>query len=267
VKRAIEVEAARMIALLEAGNLIQQETRGFDAESGNTFSMREKEEAEDYRYFPDPDLPKFVLKDEFIESIRNLIPELQSEKIKRYTNEFKLTEYDATILTEEKNFAAYFEKVVDGLNSIQPAVVAGGLEKAVANWMLGPIRSWLNENNKDISEFPLPPHSIGTMVQMVEQGKLNFSVASTKLFHYLLKNQDTNPELAAKENNWLQESGKDFNEELVDTVLKKFPEKVTEYRKGKKGLMSLFVGEVMKLSKGKADPMITTEILNEKLKQ
>jgi aspartyl-tRNA(Asn)/glutamyl-tRNA(Gln) amidotransferase subunit B len=258
VKKAIEFEATRMISLLQRGESIQQETRSFNAVTGETFSMREKEEAEDYRYFPDPDLPKFFLKDIFIESIRNSIPELQPEKIKRYINEFKLTEYDSTVLTEEKKFAEYFEKLV----ALFPAS-----PKAAANWMLGPIRSWLNENNKSITEFPLSPQSIARIIQIIEEGKLNFSIASTKLFQFLLINHDADPEKVAKENNWLQESGKDFNEELVDAVLKKFPEKVTEYRKGRKGLMSLFVGEVMKLSKGKADPMIATEILNEKLKQ
>jgi aspartyl-tRNA(Asn)/glutamyl-tRNA(Gln) amidotransferase subunit B len=262
VKRAIEFEAARMASLLKAGESIMQETRSFDAGTGETFSMREKEEAEDYRYFPDPDLPKFILQEEFIEAIKNSIPELQNEKIKRYKNDWKLSEYDATVLTEEKSFAEYFEKIVDCIDSRERQHNV----KAAVNWMLGPVRSWLNENHKEIEEFPLPHATIARIIQLIEEGKLNFSVASTKLFNYLLKNDHADPAVAAKENNWLQESGKDFNEELVDAVLKKFPEKVHEYRKGKKGLMSLFVGEVMKLSKGKADPMITTEILNEKLK-
>jgi aspartyl-tRNA(Asn)/glutamyl-tRNA(Gln) amidotransferase subunit B len=268
VKRAIEFESVRMIAVLQTGRSIEQETRSFDAASGETFSMREKEEAEDYRYFPDPDLPKFVLQDEFIEAIRKSIPELQEQKIKRFVTELNLSEYDATILTEEKDFAEYFEALIRHLNNSAATnqKTPLGLPKASANWMSGPIRSWLNENNKDISEFPIAPATIAQIISLIEDGKLNFSVASTKLFQYLLLNRQADAETAAKENNWLQESGKDFNEELVETVLKKFPDKVTEFRKGKKGLLSLFVGEVMKLSKGKADPVITTEILNEKLK-
>jgi aspartyl-tRNA(Asn)/glutamyl-tRNA(Gln) amidotransferase subunit B len=267
VKRAIECESVRMIELLEEGKKIQQETRGFDADGGTTFSMREKEEADDYRYFPDPDLTKFILEDAFIETIRKTIPELQAEKIKRYRNEFQLSEYDATVLAEEKSFSDYFENIVKtpAISSISTSGEQG-VSKAAANWMLGPVKSWLNENDKDIGDFPIEPKIIAKLIRLVESGKLSFSVASAKLFHALLINKDAEPETIAKENNWLQESDSDYNGKLVEEVLKKFPDKVREYRRGKKGLMALFVGEVMKLSKGKADPKITTELLTEKLK-
>jgi aspartyl-tRNA(Asn)/glutamyl-tRNA(Gln) amidotransferase subunit B len=268
VKRAIEYESGRIIDLLEAGKSVRQETRSFDADGGKTFSMREKEEADDYRYFPDPDLTKFILEDGFIESIRKTIPELQAEKVKRYTNEFQLSEYDATVLTEEKSFSDYFEKIIKTL-ALSPLSTSGegqGVRKAAANWMLGPVKSWLNENNKEIDAFPIEPKTIAKLIQLIASGKLSFSVAATKLFPALLLNKDEEPEQLAKKNNWLQESDSYYNEHLVNTVLEKFPEKVNEYRKGKKGLMALFVGEVMKLSKGKADPKITTELLTEKLK-
>jgi aspartyl-tRNA(Asn)/glutamyl-tRNA(Gln) amidotransferase subunit B len=256
VKRAIEFEAGRMIEMLEQGLEITQQTRSFDADSGESFSIRDKEDADDYRYFADPDLTKFFLTDEFIETVRKTIPVLQTERIKKYTTQYQLSEYDATVLTEEKDFADYFEKIIG----------YGVKFKAAANWMLGPIKSWLNDNNSEIDRIPVSPGKMATLIQMVEEGKLSFSMASTKLFNELLKNPDHEPGKIAEERNWLQESNTKAIEDLIEQVLNKFPEKVTEYKKGKKGLMDLFVGEVMKLSKGKADPQLTNDILSEKLK-
>ena len=279
VKRAIEFESKRMIETLEQGLEISQQTRSFDADSGTTSSIRDKEDAEDYRYFPDPDLTKFSLTDEFIETIRKTIPLLQKERIKKYTTDYRLSYYDASLLTEEKNFSDYFEKVIDSLNvsdtfkvsdtiSTSPFSIGeelGVRSKPTANFMLGPIKSWLNEKNADIDQFPLEPKKIAAIINLVEDGKLSFSVASTKLFHELIKNPNREPGKIAEEKNWVQDSNVDHIETLIDQVLNRFPDKVKEYKKGKKGLMGLFVGEVMKLSKGKADPKITNDILSEKL--
>jgi aspartyl-tRNA(Asn)/glutamyl-tRNA(Gln) amidotransferase subunit B len=278
VKRAIEFESNRMIETLEQGLEITQQTRSFDADGGTTFSIRDKEDAEDYRYFADPDLTKFNLTDEFIETIRKTIPLLQKERIKKYTTEYQLSYYDASLLTEEKNLSDYFENVINSFDSSplsfkggRAAPVAslrrpqGARSKPAANFLLGPIKSWLNETNTDIDQFPLDPKKIAAVIHLVEDGKLSFSVASTKLFHELIKNPNAEPGKIAEEKNWLQDSNVDHIENLIDLVLNKFPEKVKEYKKGKKGLMGLFVGEVMKLSKGKADPKITNDILSEKL--
>lgn len=282
VKRAIEFESKRMIEMIEQDLEITQQTRTFDADSGTTFSIRDKEDAEDYRYFPDPDLTKFNLTDEFIESIRRTIPLLQKERIIKYTTEYQLSYYDASLLTEERKFSDYFENVIAnlGLNATR-LKGAGGLTnkipegpetsrvgsstKLAANWLLGPIKSWLNENNADIDQFPLQPKKIAAIINLVEDGKLSFSVASTKLFHELIKSPDAEPGKIVEEKDWVQDSNADHIENLIDQVLNKFPDKVKEYKKGKKGLMGLFVGEVMKLSKGKADPKITNDILSEKL--
>jgi aspartyl-tRNA(Asn)/glutamyl-tRNA(Gln) amidotransferase subunit B len=256
VKRAVEVESRRMIEMLEQGEEIIQQTRSFDADSGTTFSIRDKEDADDYRYFPDPDLTKFFLTDEFIDNVRRSIPELQGERSKRYVSKYHLSEYDAAILTEEKEFADYFEKVI-----------GGGLKfKSAANWMLGPVKSWLNENNEEIGRFPVTPEKLAGVIKLVEDGKLSFSIASTKLFNELLKDPQKDPAKIAEEKNWSLDSNTDNIENLIEQVLNKFPEKVKEFKKGKKGLMGLFVGEVMKLSKGKADPKMTNDILSEKLK-
>jgi len=264
VKRAIEFESRRMMEMLAQGLEITQQTRSFDADSGTTFSIRDKEDAEDYRYFPDPDLTKFSLTDEFIENIRKTIPVLQKERIKKYTSEYQLSYYDASLLTEEKKFSDYFEQII---NNLPPPLdgARGRPFKPAANWMLGPVRSWLNDNNLEIDEFPLAPTKIAGIIALIEEGKLSFSVASSKLFHEIIKSPKSDPGKIAEQKNWMQDSDTDHIENLIDQVLNKFPEKVKEYKKGKKGLIGLFVGEVMKLSKGKADPKITNDILSEKL--
>ena len=169
-------------------------------------------------------------------------------------------------MTEEKEISDYFEKIIEAFDSTPPPREGvGGRLKPAANWMLGPIKSWLNDHNSDIDKFPLEPKKIAAVIQLVEEDKLSFSVASTKVFHELLKDPNGEPGKIAEQKNWLQDSNADHIENLIDQVLSKFPEKVKEYKKGKKGLMGLFVGEVMKLSNGKADPKMTNELLSEKL--
>lgn len=255
VKRAIEFESKRLINLLESGEKVIQQTRSFDANNGTTFSIRDKEDADDYRYFADPDLPPFQLSDEFIETIRKEIPALQEERVKKYMGQYQLPEYDARVLTEEKELADYFEQVIKHTNNY----------KAAANWLLGPVKSWLNENNKEINGFPLRASHIAAMIKLVDDNKLSFSVASSKLFFHLLKDPSKDPEQAAIEQNLIQQSDTTIIEPVIDKVLEKYADKVSEYKKGKKGLLSLFVGEVMKQSKGKADPKVTNELLLKKL--
>lgn len=263
VKTAIEFEADRLITLLENGETIQQQTRSFDANNGITFAIRDKEDAEDYRYFPEPDLTPFDLTEEFIASIKASLPVLQQERIKRYTSEYQLSEYDATTLTEEKDFSNYFEQLIQSNNangnnvSIKP--------KSAANWMLGPVKTWLNDENKSISDFPLAPATLTSLIKMVEENKLSFSAASSKLFPVLIANQNADPFEQAGKMNLLMDSNTDHILPIADAVLLQFEDKVKEYRKGKKGLLALFIGEVIKRSKGKADPKVVNEILNQKL--
>jgi aspartyl-tRNA(Asn)/glutamyl-tRNA(Gln) amidotransferase subunit B len=256
VKRAIEFEVKRLIDLLDNGDTIQQQTRSFNADNGTTFAIRDKEEADDYRYFPEPDLTPFHLQDKFIEKIRKSIPALPEERIKRYTSELQLSLYDATVLTEEKNTAEYFEAILLHTDN----------NKAAANWMLGPVRSWLNENGKDINEFLLTPQQIASLIKLTEGESVSFSIASTKLFTLLMNNPGKQAADLAAEHNLLQQSDVSAIGPIIDAVLDKFAAKVIEYKKGKKGLLALFVGEVMKQTKGKADPKVTNELLIEKLK-
>lgn len=255
VKRAIEAEASRLITLMENGETILQQTRSFDADRGITFATRDKEDADDYRYFAEPDLTPFQLQNEFIESIRKSIPALPGERVKRYTMELQLSTYDAVVLAEEKEQADYFEAIIKYSSNY----------KAAANWILGPVRSWLNEKGKEIKVFPLKPEQIAAIIGLIDSGKVSFSTASAKIFPALLLDNTKTPEQIAMAQNLLQESDVSALGPIIDSVLEKFAEKVTEYKKGKKGLLAFFVGEVMKQSKGKADPQLTNQLLLEKL--
>ncbi len=266
VKTAIEFEARRLISLLEKNETIRQQTRSFDAGSGTTFAIRDKEDAEDYRYFPEPDLTPFDFTDDFIEEIRKTIPALQKDRISNYINNYHLNEYDATVLTEEKNFAEYFEKLVGQGNTAQAGDGTTARAKTAANWMLGPVKTWLNERNKPIDEFPLQPENLLKLIRLVENNKLSFSVAASKIFPVLADKPGADPGQLAAAMNLIMESNLDYIQPIADAVLLQFEEKVKEYRKGKKGLLAMFVGEVMKRSKGKADPKVVNEILLEKLK-
>ena len=254
VKKAIDFEAERIIGLLEKGEKVIQQTRSFNADNDTTFSMRDKEDANDYRYFADPDLAPFNLTDEYINNIKTASPALPAELKLKYTRELGLSEYDATNICEDKSSADYFNSVAAINNHF----------KAIANWMLGPIKQYLNEHQLSYNEFTLSATTFSELINLVQEGKVNFSVASQKLLPELIK-QDQTPEKLAERLNLLQVSNVGELEKWVDEVIAKMPDKVAEYKKGKKGLIGLFVGEVKKVSKGQADPKLVTELLQQKL--
>jgi len=255
VKKAIETESDRLIGLIESGEPIIQQTRSFDSATGTTFAIREKEDADDYRYFAEPDLTPFRLEEDFITAIRDTIPPLQRERIRQYTGAFGLSEYDASVLTEEKEFADYFEQL--GLHC--------GNYKAAANWMQGPVKSWLNENNKTIDLFPLQPGGLASLVRLVGTGTISYTAASGTIFPRMLQEPGKEPARLAEELNLFRETDLSAIGSLADNVLEKLADKVTAYKKGKKGLLALFVGEVMKASNGKADPKLVKQVILEKL--
>ena len=255
VKRAIEFEAKRLVDILEAGEKIIQQTRSFDAGNGTTFALRTKEDANDYRYFADPDLTPFVVTDALLQEVKSSIPALPEERVARYIQQLQLPEYDARVITDEKELAVYFEQIIEHAANY----------KAAANWMLGPIKSWLNETGEPITAFPIQPAAIASLIALIDSNQVNFSVASTKIFAALLKEPGSAPLQIARELNLLQDSDEGNVAAWVEEVLNKMPDKVSEYRKGKKGLIGLFVGEVKKVSKGKADPKLTNDILLKKL--
>jgi aspartyl-tRNA(Asn)/glutamyl-tRNA(Gln) amidotransferase subunit B len=256
VKRAVEGEIKRQITIVETGGTIMQETRSFDAGNGTSFSLRSKEEANDYRYFPDPDLAPFHLTEEYLDSILKALPELPEAQVERYVSQYGLPEYDARVICDDKATADYYEQVA----TIIPA------HKAVANWLLGPVKSTLNEQGASMATFPLAPAALASLIQLVEDGKVSFSIASSRIFPELLQHPAEQPLDIATRLNLLQDNNANNIAPIIDEVLARYPDKVAEFRSGKKGLMGLFVGEVMKLSKGKADPKLTNQLLAEKLK-
>ena len=254
IKKAIEFEINRIINELEAGNKIVQETRSYDADKDITFSLRDKEEANDYRYFPDPDLPPIILTKEKIASIKNSLPLLPNEWLAILQNTYQLNEYDASQLCEEKLIAEFFEATAQFCQQY----------KMIANWILGPIKQLLNEQQKSINELGLSAKSLADTIQLIESGKINFSAAASKLLPALLNNEKDPLDLATTLN-LLQTSDSGELEEWVNKAIEMMPDKVQAYQKGKKGLIGLFVGEVKKMSKGKADPKIVTQLLEQKL--
>lgn len=254
VKKAIEYEIDRMIQLVERGDKVQQQTRSFDASNDTTFAIRDKEEANDYRYFPDPDLAPFHLTDTFISEIKEALPALPNALTKKYQTQFGLSEYDASQLCDEKETATYFESVIQYTNNY----------KAVANWLLGPVRQYLNESGLSFADLNLQPNVLAELVKLVEDGKVGFSAASSKILPVVIK-ENNSPLVVAESLNLLQVSNSSELETWIADALTAMPDKVAEYKKGKKGLIGLFVGEVKKRSQGKADAKMVTQLLEEKL--
>lgn len=257
VQRAIEFEVKRQIDVLEAGGHIDQNTLNFDTVSGATSVLRSKEMANDYRYFPEPDLPPVILSDDFINRIKEKMPELPEQLFEKYVTRYGLSAYDAANLVENKSIATFFEAVVQ----INPNY------KAVANWIMGSVKSYLNEQAVEMDAFPLSPSSIAELVRLVEEGKINNSTASQRLFPALIASPESSPMDLARELNLLIENTSDDLAEFIREALQKYPEKVTEYKQGKKSLVGLFMGEVMKLSKGKVDAKLANKLLTEELEK
>lgn len=255
VKKAIEFEFERQVHMMEAGERLAQETRGFDALKGVTLSQRSKEHAHDYRYFPEPDLPPVIVTDEYINDVKAAMPKLSRDLVAEYTGQFGLPEYDARVITDDKDTAFYFNDLLKLTKNY----------KAASNWLLGPIKSYLNENALEISELSIKPQAIADLIAVIDGGKTNFAVASQKVFPELIKNPDEAPLAILERLNLLQSSDEGLIKQLAEEVLAKYPEKVASFKGGQSGLMGLFVGEVMKASKGKADPKLTNKILSELL--
>lgn len=256
VKRAIDVEVERLIGLVENGQFIIQETRSYDADRNITLSLRSKEDADDYRYFPEPDLAPFHITDDYLANIKAVLPVLPNALKSHYVTAFKLSDYDASVICDDKKQAEYFEAVTGHTTNY----------KAIANWLLGPIKNYLNEQHIGYSDFLLPPEKLASLISLVDAGKLNFGSASAKVLPALLQHPEKEPLQMATELNLILQHNSQSIEAWVDEVIGKMPEKVKQYQSGKKGLIGLFVGEVKKLSKGKADMQKVNTILEQKLK-
>jgi aspartyl-tRNA(Asn)/glutamyl-tRNA(Gln) amidotransferase subunit B len=255
VKRAIDVEVARLIEITERGEKIIQETRSYDADNNSTFSLRTKEDADDYRYFAEPDLTPFFIADDFLQKVKDAIPALPETLENKYQKVLQLPAQDAQVICADKETADYFEGIIKHTTNF----------KAAANWLLGPVKNNINHNQTELKNFKLQPPTIAALIQLVDDGKVNFSNASTKIFAALLNEPGKAPLQIATELNLIQESDSGSLEAWVDEVIAKMPDKVKEYKSGKKGLVGLFAGEVKKLSKGKADMQAVNKLIAEKL--
>jgi aspartyl-tRNA(Asn)/glutamyl-tRNA(Gln) amidotransferase subunit B len=257
VQRAIEFEIDRQIQCVENNEPVAQETRSFDALKGITISMRSKEAANDYRYFPEPDLQPIILDDKQIESIQNEMPELPKNLFLKYTTQYGLSEYDAINITDNKGVALYFENLINYTKNY----------KAAANWIMGEIKSYLNEWGVEISSFPIDALQIAKLIHLIEEGKISNSVAAQKVFPEMLRNPNEEPLSIAEKLNVIQESDENSMLVYVEEVIANNTSEVERYRNGEKQLIGFFMGQLMKVSQGKADPKTGNALLRKLLEQ
>ena len=256
VQKAIEFEIIRQINCNENGERIYQETRSFDALNSSTISMRSKEAANDYRFFPEPDLPNLNIKKEYIDSIQKSLPELPRQLFEKYTKSYNLSDYDALNIIENKDISFYYDELISHTNNY----------KAAANWLMGDVKSYLNENGVSISEFPISPKRLSDLITLIEDGKLSNTIASQNIFPELLKTDESiSPLSIAEKLNLIQESNQDAIFDFVNEVIDNNPNEVERYRNGEKQLVGFFMGQLMKVSRGKADPKTSNKVLRKKL--
>ncbi|GAA5520877.1 Asp-tRNA(Asn)/Glu-tRNA(Gln) amidotransferase subunit GatB [Aliifodinibius salicampi] len=253
VERAIEYEIDRQIDLIESGGKVVQQTLLWDANKMETRLMRTKEEAHDYRYFPEPDIPPVMVTDEMLEDIKESLPEMPDVRQKRFVEEFEMSEDDAQTLTESRYLADFYEEVLEYVDS----------PKAVSNLILSEVLRVLNERSIDIKEFPISEERLAGLVSLREEDKINSS-AMTEIFDAMLE-EDKSAEDLAKEMNLMQVSDTSFIEPIVDEVIENHPDEAERYRDGKKGLIGFFIGQVMQKSQGKANPQLVRELVSDRL--
>lgn len=253
ITRAIEYEAERQVEELEKGNKIYQETLRWDEVSGKTFSMRDKEDAQDYRYFPEPDLGIIKISDEMIEEIKKTLPEMPESRRARYIEEYKLPEYDSNILTSSKYLSDLFEKATEKCNN----------PKAVSNWIMTDITRILNEKEEEPSAIPFTPEELGKLVILIDKGTISSKIAKQVLEEMFENPKD--PEDIIKEKGWIQISDEGAIKEVVQKILEANPASIADYKAGKDRALGFLVGQAMKETKGKANPQILNKMFLEEL--
>tara|TARA_B100000945_G_C20415426_1_gene614898 strand:+ start:21 stop:1499 length:1479 start_codon:yes stop_codon:yes gene_type:complete len=253
MQMAIDYEAKRQVELLEDGKQIDQETRLFDTKKNQTRSMRSKEDAHDYRYFPDPDLLPLELNQQMINDLKKSLPELPDKKKERFIKEYSLTAYEANVLVSEKEISDYYEKV---------AKISD--KKLAATWMMGDLFAMLNEKNLNISQSPVSAQSLAELVQSIKSGEISGRIAKD-VFEIMVKSGE-NPKKIIATRGMKQQSNPKELEKIINEILLKNKDKVEQYKSGKEKLFGFFVGQVMKVSGGKANPQLVNEILKKTLK-
>jgi aspartyl-tRNA(Asn)/glutamyl-tRNA(Gln) amidotransferase subunit B len=259
-RQAVNYEAQRQIKILQNGGSIIQSTLDFNPETGITTPTRSKEDAQDYRYFPDPDLPPVVLTQEYIRNIQAQMPPLPRQLMAQFTEQYKLTPYDATQLTDELPIAQYYIQTINHTAHY----------KTAANWIINIIKAKLNETNTPIEKFPLTPIHLAQIVELLENGHINNTLAVNQLLPACLQNPTVQPQTLAQQLNLLQSPNNNQPDPSIynhiDQIFAKYPDKVQEYKQGKKNLIGLFMGELMKATNGRIDPKLANQMLLEKLK-
>ena len=255
IARAIAYETRRQIELIEEGKRVVQETRRWDENKDATFSMRSKENAQDYRYFPEPDIPPMEITDEYLDSARQELPEMAQEKKRRYVAQFGLPEYDAGMITGQKALADFFEA----------AVALGGAPKELANWIMGEVLRTLKEKALEAKQMPLSPATLVKLLELVKQGKINRNTA-VDVFAAIW-DTDGDPEAYVQEHGLEQVSDAGLVESVVDQVFADNPKSIADYQAGKQKAFGFLVGQTMRQLKGKADPKVVNQIIREKLEQ
>ena len=253
MQMAIEHEANRQVDILEDGGIIDQETRLFDTKKNETRSMRSKEDAHDYRYFPDPDLLPLEFSNDYVESIKKEIPELPDQKKSRFIEKFNLSPYEANILVSDLDTSKYFEAVIENSDV-----------KLSSNWITGELFALLNEKNLEITESPISSKNLSKLINLIKDGTISGKIAKT-VFEMMAEG-DKNPIVIVKEKGLKQQSDPNELEQLIEKVINENQDKVKEYKSGKEKLFGFFVGQAMKVSGGKANPQLVNEILKKKLK-
>lgn len=253
IVRGIEYEVERQIDVLENGGKVEQETLRWDDVSGKTFSMRDKEDAQDYRYFPDPDLVAIKLSEEYIENIKNNLPELPESRRKRYLEEYKLTEKEANLLTASKYTSNLFEEATKICNN----------PKAVSNWIMSDIAKILNEKELEAEQIPFTAENLAELIQLIEKGTISNAIGK-KVLVELFENPKA-PSKIIEEKGWIQISDEGAIKEVVLTIIEKNPQSVADYKAGKDKAVGFLVGQAMKETKGKANPQLLNKLFLEEL--
>jgi len=255
VQKAIDFEVKRQIDIIESGGEIETQTRSFDAPTGTTFALRSKELAHDYRYFPEPDLQPIKLTDKEIQGIKENLPKLPNFLFKKFTSEYGLSEYDAINLVDTKEVALFFEDLAEKTSNY----------KSASNQIMGPVKSYLNTMGVSIEEFPLSTSTISEIIELIDNGLISSSAVTQKLYPLLYDNPGATVKEVATKNNLLHSSDENEIEGIAKEIINKWPDKVAAYKSGKKNLLGLFMGELMKASKGKADPKVANQLLRKLL--
>lgn len=255
IEKAVQFEIDRQVSILDTGEEVISETRTFDAVTGRTFSMRMKEELNDYRYFPDPDVSPVLIGKEWIEDVKRTMPILPGMMSRQLEEEYQLPAYDARVLSDTRELAEYFMAVCKFTSNT----------KIASNWVMGAVKSYLNEHNIDIAAFPVEPKKLADVIEYINSGRVSHTMAQQRLFPALTLDPNASVAELAQRLNILLDQDSRALQPIVDDIIREFPLKVEQYLNGKKGIIAMFMGELMKRSKGKADPRVATELITKRL--